>query len=30
MIPNSILNHDYAENGVEEEGIVKGSKGNLQ
>ena len=30
MIPNSILNHDYAENEVEEEGIVEESKGNLQ
>ena len=30
MIPNSILNHDYAENGVEEEGIVKGCKEDLQ
>ena len=30
MIPNSILNHDYAENEVEEERIVKESKGDLQ
>ena len=30
MIPKSILSHNYAENGVEEEGIVKESKGDLQ
>ena len=30
MIPNSILSHGYAVDGVEEEGIVKKSKGDLQ
>ena len=30
MIPKSILSHNYAENGVKEEGIVKGCKGDLQ